>query len=64
MALGYAAIALVILAIFLPVAMVWQQRKQKATSTQKLSLITVIVIGVIIILSQLLQIVGIIPKLG
>ncbi|QOQ67722.1 aromatic amino acid transport family protein [Photobacterium damselae] len=75
MALGYAAIALVILAIFLPVAMVWQQRKQKATSTKentsdyqvmggKLSLITVIVIGVIIILSQLLQIVGIIPKLG
>ncbi|HGO5294009.1 aromatic amino acid transporter [Photobacterium damselae subsp. damselae] len=75
MALGYAAIALVILAIFLPVAMVWQQRKQKATSTQentsdyqvmggKLSLITIIVIGVIIILSQLLQIVGIIPKLG
>ncbi|HIF9328870.1 TPA: aromatic amino acid transport family protein [Photobacterium damselae] len=75
MALGYAAIALVILAIFLPVAMVWQQRKQKATSTQentsdyqvmggKFSLITVIVIGVIIILSQLLQIVGIIPKLG
>ncbi|TLS70393.1 aromatic amino acid transport family protein [Photobacterium damselae] len=75
MALGYAAIALVILAIFLPVAMVWQQRKQKATSTQKntsdyqvmggkLSLITVIVIGVIIILSQLLQMIGIIPKLG
>ncbi|WIG80327.1 tyrosine transporter TyrP [Photobacterium damselae] len=75
MALGYAAIALVILAIFLPAAMVWQQRKQKATSTQentsdyqvmggKLSLIIVVVIGVIIILSQLLQMIGIIPKLG
>ncbi len=75
MALGYAAIALVILAIFLPAAMVWQQRKQKATSTQentsdyqvmggKFSLIIVVVIGVIIILSQLLQMIGIIPKLG
>ncbi|UKA09269.1 aromatic amino acid transporter [Photobacterium damselae subsp. damselae] len=74
-ALGYAAIALVILAIFLPAAMVWQQRKQKATSTQentsdyqvmggKFSLIIVVVIGVIIILSQLLQMIGIIPKLG
>ncbi|UKA05370.1 tyrosine transporter TyrP [Photobacterium damselae subsp. damselae] len=75
MALGYAAIALVILAIFLPAAMVWQQRKQKATSIQentsdyqvmggKFSLIIVVVIGVIIILSQLLQMIGIIPKLG
>ncbi len=75
MALGYAAIALVILAIFLPAAMVWQQRKQKATSNQentsdyqvmggKFSLIIVVVIGVIIILSQLLQMIGIIPKLG
>ncbi|MCL1039081.1 tyrosine transporter TyrP [Shewanella submarina] len=31
MALGYAAIALVILAIFLPVAMVWQKRHQAAS---------------------------------
>ncbi|HIF9066425.1 TPA: aromatic amino acid transport family protein [Photobacterium damselae] len=75
MALGYAAIALVILAIFLPVAMVWQQRKLQVNLTQKNSthyrviggksaLIAVIVIGIIIILSQLLQMIGVIPKLG
>ncbi|HIF9210818.1 TPA: aromatic amino acid transport family protein [Photobacterium damselae] len=75
MALGYAAIALVILAIFLPVAMVWQQRKLQVNLTQKnsthyrviggkLALIAVIVIGIIIILSQLLQMIGVIPKLG
>ncbi|KJG11334.1 tyrosine transporter TyrP [Photobacterium kishitanii] len=73
MALGYAAISLVILAIFLPVAMVRAQRKaQHATNHQSgyvvkggsLSLGIVTIVGIIIITAQLLQMVGIIPAVG
>ncbi len=60
MALGYAAIALVILAIFLPVAMVFKSRKQHNEQGYyrvrggKVSLILCALTGGIIILSQLL----------
>ena len=62
-ALGYAAIALVILAIFLPVTMVWVQRqtRDKANLPQgyrvaggKLGLLLAIVCGVAVIGAQLL----------
>ncbi|MCD9546902.1 tyrosine transporter TyrP [Photobacterium carnosum] len=72
-ALGYAAISLVILAIFLPVAMVSAQRKVQQTTNNpsgyivkggSLSLAIVTIIGIIIITAQLLQMVGIIPAVG
>lgn len=71
LALGYAAIALVVLAIFLPVSMVWTQRKHKKAkgsdyqvSGGKPILILVVVCGVIVIAAQLLQLFGIVPKIG
>jgi len=71
MALGYAAIALVILAIFLPVAMVKAQRKQRPDSGEgyKVSggtpaLILVTSIGIMIISAQFLQMAGVIPAVG
>ncbi|MCF2907367.1 aromatic amino acid transporter [Pseudoalteromonas sp. DL2-H2.2] len=75
MALGYAAIALVVLAIFLPVAMVWQQRKthqadsanQPADGYQvvggNLGLLCAGLCGVLIISAQCLQMLGVIPAL-
>ncbi len=75
MALGYAAIALVILAIFLPVTMVWKQRKMIANTTNntydtsyqvrggKTALITAALLGGVIISSQFLQMFGIIPTI-
>lgn len=70
MALGYAAIALVVLAVFLPVAMVWVQRKQRQESESYqvkggifgLGLATLC--GVLIITAQGLQMLGVIPALG
>lgn len=69
MALGYAAIALVVLAVFLPVAMVWKQRKVRGNDgyqvkggTLGLGLATAF--GVMIIASQLMQMAGLIPSLG
>ncbi len=65
MALGYAAIALVILAIFLPVAMVLKSRQQHNESSYyrvaggKTSLILTALIGVVIILSQVVISLGI-----
>lgn len=68
-ALGYAAIALVILAIFLPVAMARKQRRtndsqgyQVAGGSLTLSLATVF--GVVIIAAQFMQMAGIIPAVG
>ncbi|MGF1698922.1 tyrosine transporter TyrP [Photobacterium makurazakiensis] len=71
MALGFAAIALVILAIFLPVAMVTVQRKQRPTNESeyqvsggKPALIAATSAGVLIISAQFLQMAGLIPAIG
>src|SRR5690606_1527532 len=70
MALGYAAIALVILDIFLPVAMVHVQRGQRQTigeyqvSGGKPALIMATGAGVLIITAQFLQMAGLIPAVG
>jgi len=71
MALGYAAIALVILAVFLPVAMVTAQRKTHQKTTQcyqvrggSIALFTVTGAGILIISAQLLQMAGMIPAVG
>ncbi len=69
-ALGYASIALVILAVFLPVAMVWKQRSQLMSEDSyrvgggKAALMLAALCGVVIILSQLLQMAGILTKVG
>lgn len=69
-ALGYAAIALTILAVFMPVAMVWAKRKQMPVSHEyvvkggKTALILAALLGCMIIGSQLLQMAGIIPAVG
>ncbi|WKC41109.1 aromatic amino acid transport family protein [Shewanella algae] len=69
-ALGYASIALVILAVFLPVAMVWKQRSQPMSEGSyrvgggKAALMLAALCGVVIILSQLLQMAGILTKVG
>ncbi|WP_318497483.1 tyrosine transporter TyrP [Photobacterium leiognathi] len=73
MALGYAAIALVILAIFLPVAMVRSQRKKHQSENimpsymvrgGNLALLIVTLAGVLIISAQTMQMVGFIPAVG
>ncbi len=70
-ALGYAAIALVILAIFLPVAMVWQQRKTLTTEMKSYqvkggqsALIVAATCGLVIISAQFMQMFGVIPAVG
>ncbi|NQZ50841.1 MAG: tyrosine transporter TyrP, partial [Moritella sp.] len=67
-ALGYAAIALVILAIFLPVAMVSKQRKAQASgyivSGGNVSLVLASLMGCVIIASQFLQMADVIPAVG
>lgn len=67
-ALGYAAIALVILAIFLPVAMVSKQRKSQATGYRVLggnvTLALASFMGCLIIASQFLQMADVIPAVG
>ena len=69
-ALGYAAIALVILAIFLPVAMVNVQRKQQQTDLSYRvrggtpALVAVTGAGILIITAQFLQMAGVIPAVG
>ena len=67
-ALGYAAFALVVLAIFLPVLMVKAQRKQNYENSYKVSggnfaLNLVLAAGLVIILVQTLQILKLIPSL-
>lgn len=73
-ALGYAAIALVILAILLPVLMVWQQRKVTTPSAStndyyqvkggKPALSLAAIAGVFIISAQLMQMFGIVPSIS
>ncbi|MBW8182850.1 tyrosine transporter TyrP [Shewanella nanhaiensis] len=68
-ALGYAAFALVVLAIFLPVAMVASQRKQQELEGYrvkggKAGLIIVTLAGVLIMLVQLLQMANLLPAVG
>ncbi|GLX79818.1 tyrosine transporter TyrP [Thalassotalea insulae] len=70
-ALGYAAIALVILAVFLPVAMVWRQRKQQDLSADSyqvkggtFGLAGATIAGVIVIGAQCAQMVGLLPSVG
>ncbi|WP_261857995.1 tyrosine transporter TyrP [Photobacterium sanguinicancri] len=74
MALGYAAIALVVLALFLPVAMVNAQRKKHHEMDEDLNgyqvrggkpaLAAVTLSGIIIISAQFLQMAGVIPAVG
>ncbi|QUM82921.1 amino acid permease [Moritella sp. 5] len=67
-ALGYAAIALVILAIFLPVAMVSKQRKADASGYRviggNVTLVLASLMGCLIIASQFLQMAKMIPAVG
>ncbi|MBW4965223.1 aromatic amino acid transporter [Pseudoalteromonas sp. CR1] len=70
MALGYAAIALVILAVFLPVAMVYKQRGSASTVTGykvqsgSIGLLIAGLCGVLIIAAQFMQMAGFIPAIG
>ena len=70
MALGYAAIALVILAVFLPVIMVHKQRHSTSVKagykvrSGNAGLVVAALCGVIIIAAQFLQMAGIIPSIG
>ncbi|MEW6991152.1 aromatic amino acid transport family protein [Colwelliaceae bacterium 6441] len=70
-ALGYAAIALVVLAVFLPVAMVWVQRKQRPSTIDDYqvrggssALAFAAISGIFIIGAQCLQMFGFIPAVG
>jgi len=69
-ALGYAAIALVVLAIFLPVAMATKQRKHMADKNGyqvfggKFTLAIASLFGCLIITAQFMQMAGIIPAIG
>ncbi len=69
-ALGYAAIALVILAIFLPVIMVHKVRRNNCQDNMyqviggNVTLLIAMVTGVMIISAQLLVTVGALPALG
>ncbi|TGE84318.1 tyrosine transporter TyrP [Pseudoalteromonas sp. KS88] len=68
MALGYAAIALVVLAVFLPVAMVYKQRQQAHTGYTviggNVGLILAALCGILIISAQGMQMAGLIPAIG
>ncbi|KGK15172.1 tyrosine transporter TyrP [Vibrio navarrensis] len=68
-ALGYAAIALTILAIFLPVAMVNKVRKQNPQRAYRVaggqvSLLLTSGVGVLIVAAQILISIGLLPSLG
>lgn len=69
MALGYAAIALAVLAIFLPIMMAKKARAHAQESHYQVfggnaGLVTCSVIGVVIISAQILITVGVLPALG
>jgi len=69
MALGYAAIALAVLAIFLPLVMVVRVRKQASESHYQVSggnaaLVATGTVGILIIGAQILITAGILPSLG
>ena len=68
-ALGYAAIALVVLAIFLPVAMICQSRLVHTSQPYQvkggqLALLLASLVGIIIVGVQILVVVGYLPSLG
>ena len=69
MALGYAAIALVVLAIFLPVSMVYKQRKSGPQTgyqvrSGNMGLAVAGLCGVVIIVAQFMQMLGLVPAIG
>ena len=69
MALGYAAIALVVLAIFLPVAMVYKQRTTSnklgyKVKSGNLGLGIAALCGIVIIAAQFMQMLGAIAAIG
>ncbi|MFM2586756.1 aromatic amino acid transport family protein [Vibrio sp. TBV020] len=69
MALGYAAIALVVLAIFLPILMVKQARMQAQSDHYQvlggnLGLMASSLVGLVIVAAQLLITMGVLPALG
>ncbi|WP_448547865.1 aromatic amino acid transport family protein [Thalassotalea fusca] len=71
MALGYASIALVVLAVFLPVAMVWVQRQSTELYQEgyrvkggRPALVAVTGCGILIIGAQCAQMLGYIPAIG
>lgn len=68
-ALGYAAIALVVLAIFLPILMVKKARQQTSTQSYQVlggnvGLIVTSCVGVVIVTAQALITAGVLPSLG
>ena len=75
MALGYAAISLVVLAIFLPVLMVWKHRNNVSQTNEaqtaglyqvkggKPALIAAALFGVFIISAQFMQMLGFVPAI-
>ncbi len=68
-ALGYAAIALVILAVFIPVALVWKVRKLHMEEPYQVAggipgLTIAIIIGLVVIGAQFGVISGILPSIG
>ncbi|MGD8119088.1 aromatic amino acid transport family protein [Vibrio sp. TRT 29B02] len=68
-ALGYAAIALVVLAIFLPILMVKKARQQASTQSYQVlggnvGLIATSCVGVVIVTAQVLITAGVLPSLG
>ncbi|KPW04414.1 aromatic amino acid transport family protein [Pseudoalteromonas sp. P1-11] len=69
MALGYAAIALVVLAIFLPVSMVYRQRKSGPQTgyqvrSGNMGLAVAGLCGIVIIVAQFMQMLGLVPAIG
>ena len=68
-ALGYAAIALVILAVFIPVALVWKVRKLQMEEPYQVAggkpaLLVAILLGGLVIIAQLSIATGLLPTIG
>ena len=68
-ALGYAAIALIILAVFIPVALVWKVRKLKMKEPYQVAggkpaLLVAVLLGGLVIVSQLGIATGLLPAIG
>ena len=68
-ALGYAAVALVILAVFIPVALVWRVRQQHMEEPYQVAggtpaLVAATLTGCLIIIAQLGIVTGQLPSIG
>lgn len=68
-ALGYAAVALVILAVFIPVALVWKVRKQEMEEPYQVAggkpaLVVAVLLGGLVIIAQLGVVTGLLPAIG